>query len=74
MGCIETKFTQCFKNIGKNKKAAAKSKQTIMKVDIQPRRGSTQQGVQELKKNYLIDQTTKKIGEGAFGNVFLTTN
>jgi len=34
----------------------------------------TNQGVKELKQNYIIDTHTKVLGEGAFGKVFLTTN
>jgi serine/threonine protein kinase len=36
---------------------------------------STQkQGAKELKQNYNIDSTTKVLGSGAFGKVFLTNN
>ena len=37
-------------------------------------RGRTQQGVHELKQNYIIDGKTKVLGTGAFGKVFQTTN
>jgi hypothetical protein len=33
-----------------------------------------QQGVHELKLNYLIDDNTKVLGVGSFGKVFMTTN
>lgn len=36
--------------------------------------GLKQQGVHELKQNYLIDSKTKVLGIGAFGRVFMTTN
>jgi len=37
-------------------------------------KGRPQQGVNELKQNYVIDGKTKVLGSGAFGKVFLTTN
>ena len=36
--------------------------------------GRKQQGVHELKQNYIIDNKTKVLGVGAFGRVFQTTN
>jgi len=36
--------------------------------------GSKQQGVHELKQNYVIDKTTVILGSGAFGKVFKTHN
>lgn len=36
--------------------------------------GSKQQGVQELKQNYIIDSTTKVISVGSSSKVFKTTN
>lgn len=37
-------------------------------------KGRPQQGVNELKQNYIIDGKTKVLGSGAFGKVFMTTN
>ena len=72
MGCIETKFSQCFKGLKANKNA--NSKQVIQAITYQARRGSQQQGVHELKKNYQLDGNTRLLGEGAFGKVFQATN
>lgn len=33
-----------------------------------------QQGVSELKKNYIISKKSKQLGSGAFGSVFKTSN
>jgi len=33
-----------------------------------------QQGVHELKKNYVISKKSKQLGSGAFGSVFKTSN
>ena len=33
-----------------------------------------QQGVHELKQNYLIDEKTKVLGVGSFGKVFMSSN
>ena len=35
---------------------------------------SQKQGAKELKQNYHIDNSTKVLGSGAFGKVFLTYN
>lgn len=49
--------------------------QTIRKQQkISVGRGRAQQGVNELKQNYVIDGKTKVLGSGAFGKVFMTTN
>jgi len=37
-------------------------------------RSVEKQGAKELKHNYHIDNTTKVLGSGAFGKVFLTHN
>ena len=39
-----------------------------------PGQGSKQQGIHELKQNYIISSNTKQIGNGAFGRVFQTSN
>ena len=41
---------------------------------ISTAQGRPQQGVNELKQNYVIDGKTKVLGSGAFGKVFMTTN
>lgn len=45
------------------------------KGDVNAKLTSTQkQGAKELKQNYLINNSTKVLGSGAFGKVFMTTN
>lgn len=60
MGCIETKFSQCFKGVSSKKNAT--SKKVIQAITYQARRGSEQQGVLELKKNYQLDGNTRLLG------------
>ena len=45
-----------------------------MKLSISSHEGRKQQGVSELKQNYVINNKTKVLGVGAFGRVFMTTN
>lgn len=37
-------------------------------------KGTQKMGAKELKLNYLINNDTKILGQGAFGKVFLTHN
>ena len=47
---------------------------TMRRAKISINEGRKQQGVHELKQNYIIDNKTKVLGVGAFGRVFMTTN
>ena len=56
-----------------NKKTKSKQDSTLQtanSVKIKVYKGKTQQGVNELKKNYVIDKNTKILGAGEFGRVF----
>ena len=46
----------------------------MTKTKVSVNRGRMQQGVHELKQNYVIDSKTKVLGSGAFGKVFMTNN
>ena len=41
-------------------------------VKVKPYKGKEQQGVKELKLNYIINSKTKVLGTGQFGRVFKT--
>ena len=49
-------------------------KKTLNRQSISTVHGREQQGVHELKQNYVIDAKTKVLGVGAFGRVFMTNN
>ena len=57
---------------GKGKDDNKSSEVQRQKININE--GRKQQGVHELKQNYVIDNKTKVLGVGAFGRVFMTTN
>jgi len=46
----------------------------MAKTKVSVNKGRKQQGVHELKQNYVIDSKTKVLGSGAFGKVFQTFN
>ena len=60
----------CFNSTSKKE---IKSIETT-KLSISSHEGRKQQGVTELKQNYVINNKTKVLGVGAFGRVFMTTN
>ena len=65
MGCIHPKL---------NEKSASSSDSGpgLRKPNIRRSIGKAQQGVYELKRNYVIDAKTDVIGTGAFGKVYKT--
>ena len=44
------------------------------KLNVNPEHGRQQQGVHELKQNYVISKKSQQLGSGAFGSVFKTSN
>ena len=50
----------------------AENPETKKMTKIKPYDGKEQQGVHELKKNYVINNKTKVLGAGQFGRVFMT--
>ena len=63
MGCLNA-----------TEKSTVKKLEPIGKLQISSHEGRKQQGVTELKQNYVINNKTKVLGVGAFGRVFMTTN
>ena len=49
-------------------------KKTLNRQAISSIAGRIQQGVRELKQNYVIDHKTKVLGVGTFGRIFLSNN
>ena len=58
----------------KSKQEGLKKQETLQRQAVSITQGRKQQGVHELKQNYIIDNKTKVLGVGAFGRVFQTTN
>ena len=57
-----------------SKEKQVQKQHTLNRQQISTSSGREQQGVHELKLNYVIDAKTKVLGVGAFGRVFMTTN
>ena len=49
-------------------------KKNYNKINEPSLKPAQKQGAKELKQNYHIDNSTKVLGSGAFGKVFLTYN
>merc|ERR1719464_202390 len=65
MGCL---------NSTEGKNSSGENRPEVKRAKISINEGRKQQGVHELKQNYVIDNKTKVLGVGAFGRVFMTTN
>ena len=70
MGCITSKTSSSYST--NSSKTNQNHKEANQSIKLGKSRQN--QGVHELKKNYVINNLTKTLGEGAFGKVFLTTN
>jgi hypothetical protein len=68
MGCLNSKAASGDPNASMTRNSYHKKMSVVAK---EPRQ---QQGVSELKKNYIISKKSKQLGSGAFGSVFKTSN
>ena len=75
MGCVnEKQKTPKDKQEANGKAAPIPPVIEKPKVAIAVNKARQQQGVRELKQNYLIDTNTQVLGSGAFDKVFKTHN